>query len=819
MAIQEVIIKFKADTSEISSEIKGIEQELRKADQAKIDPISDDAVANIKEASKATQELGKATDSTTAKTKSLKAQLKEMKAELAALEASGKGNTARFREVSAAAGQLEDQIGDVNARVKALASDTPRLDALISAATGIAGGFSVAQGAVALFGDENEELNKALLKVQAAMAITNGLQAVAQTLNKDSAFSVLGLGKAQLFLNTAMNAFPLVFIVTALAAVAGGLFLLFTNQKKAADGILEFSKNIGIMGRVALGLATLGLSELVFSVSELSKAFRSNEEAAHDAAVTAASEFLASTQKQIDAIQKTREAVQGRYDFEIRLAKATGKETAQLERDKLNALIKSLDEEYKIRLAQAERVRATLIDEGVGATAALKKFSDQQASDLKKSLQEQKENLIIFNAEQTKAEEDRAKEAVAKAKENREKALKDKLDALDRERKEAEKLILETAATEEQINKERNEADVKLIQGRIAVLAEFGQDLINEEIALLNKLNDIENSALEDEKKRKEKLKEENEKQIEAQKKLDDELIAVMEEGEEKKRAVRIKQFEDKIAELEEQGILTAELEKGLQKQLIDDLNKLREEEDKANRERIAKDLELRRQQVQQGLDIFATGVKGVQDLIKAVAVDQEQAAEFQKTLAVFQIGIELAKSLANVITAATQQVVATGGASLPLLLPFIVQGFAAIFGAFAQVRALAEQPAPKFAKGVEWLEGAGTATSDSIPAYLSRGERVVPAHINDKYYDELSAIQNGYFEKLIAIKYIAPLLSAPNQSGGMNDGIMGSLMLNGKWKGENIVDVLNRGSKQGKKQHKDMMKALRPQRINKRKF
>ena len=48
-----------------------------------------------------------------------------------------------------------------------------------------------------MFAGENEDLEKILVKVNGAMAILQGLQAVAETLNKDSAFSVIPLSRAR----------------------------------------------------------------------------------------------------------------------------------------------------------------------------------------------------------------------------------------------------------------------------------------------------------------------------------------------------------------------------------------------------------------------------------------------------------------------------------------------------------------------------------------------------------------------------------------------------------------------------------------------
>lgn len=128
--------------------------------------------------------------------KSLKTQLRELKEELAQMEARGEDGSAKFDEMAIKAGKLEDQIGDTAARIRVLASDTKYLDAGIQAFTAIAGAVAAGQGAIALFGEENEDAAEAIKKITGVLAILQGVQAVANALNKDSALSILLKGKA-----------------------------------------------------------------------------------------------------------------------------------------------------------------------------------------------------------------------------------------------------------------------------------------------------------------------------------------------------------------------------------------------------------------------------------------------------------------------------------------------------------------------------------------------------------------------------------------------------------------------------------------------
>ena len=98
--------------------------------------------------------ISESADTVTAKSKSFKAELRELKAQLAILEDQGKDNTKEFQEMALRAAQLEDQIGDTAARIRAMASDTFVFDGITSGLNGLVEGFSAAQGADAFFGNE-----------------------------------------------------------------------------------------------------------------------------------------------------------------------------------------------------------------------------------------------------------------------------------------------------------------------------------------------------------------------------------------------------------------------------------------------------------------------------------------------------------------------------------------------------------------------------------------------------------------------------------------------------------------------------------------
>lgn len=101
--------------------------------------------------------------------------------------------------------------------------------------------------------------------------------------------------------------------------------------------------------------------------------------------------------------------------------------------------------------------------------------------------------------------------------------------------------------------------------------------------------------------------------------------------------------------------------------------------------------------------------------------------AKADKKQAIFDIFIATAIAVAKLL-------------ATPLLIP------AAIATGAIQAAAVAARPIPKFADGTEYVDGAGTSTSDSVHAMLSKGERVVPASINQM----LNGIPNSELPKLV---------------------------------------------------------------------
>ena len=190
---------------------------------------------------------------------SLKSQLREAQQEVQAL--SDKFGATSNEAVNAArkAAQLKDAIGDAKALTDAFNPDA-KFNALSNSIGGVLNGFQAFEGALGLVGVEGEAVQATLLKVQSAMALSQGLQGLGEA--RDS-FKQLGavigqtaigqklLTAAQIVgatamrvLNAVMAANPILLVVGAVGALVGALELLKRGQDDAANKQRELNRQL-----------------------------------------------------------------------------------------------------------------------------------------------------------------------------------------------------------------------------------------------------------------------------------------------------------------------------------------------------------------------------------------------------------------------------------------------------------------------------------------------------------------------------------------------------------------------------------------------
>ena len=169
---------------------------------------------------------------------SFKKQLKEANTELLNMSAKfGEASTEAVNAAKKVAG-LKDAIGDAKALADTFNPDK-KFVALGGALQGVTAGFSALQGAIGLFGNENKDLEKTLLKVQSAMALQQGISGLFEARD---AFGLLKDGAVRAFqaIKGAIGATGIGLLVIAL----GSIVAYWDDIKEAVSGVSEEQKKL-----------------------------------------------------------------------------------------------------------------------------------------------------------------------------------------------------------------------------------------------------------------------------------------------------------------------------------------------------------------------------------------------------------------------------------------------------------------------------------------------------------------------------------------------------------------------------------------------
>ena len=243
--------------------------------------------------------------------KPVTAQLREMTQELIRLRMEGKENTEEYNELLMATGKMKDAMSDAQREVKQMASDTSALNSVLGAAQAAAGGFSVALGVMNLVGDKDSETAKELAeaqrKLQSAIAITTGLQAVQNALQKESAL-MMGVNRVRLLA----------------AAAAQRVYAAATRDAEAAQAVFN---------KVAKSNVYVWLAGLILSVAGAIYAFtRGSKEQAEQA-----EQVNRTLNNQVEILQRLTQGyadlnrrVEDNMEDAIENARAQGKSTEEI---------------------------------------------------------------------------------------------------------------------------------------------------------------------------------------------------------------------------------------------------------------------------------------------------------------------------------------------------------------------------------------------------------------------------------------------------------------------------------------------------------
>lgn len=344
--------------------------------------------------------------------KSLASLKKEFKDLQAQLERTKEG-TKEYSQTLQKLGAVKDDIGDLRDTISAL-NPEGKIGAFSNVAQKLAGGFQAASGAAALFGKSGEDVQKVLLKVQAATAFAEGIKSLS---GLTDGFKVLG---------QVIKANPILLIASVLISIGVAAYALkdkIAFLGKAFDAAGKAISYVVQLGKDFLdqtGLTSFAMDDLADKMDNYSK-------------------------KALEGANARQVA----YKREIDLLKAQGKETYNLEREALKARL----------LADGSRMDSLAKQRAIG-----KKFSEDEQKeydDLVQKVLDTNNQIKVLDAQKTQADIKARDERISREIEERKKREERERAANEKEAARLAKIYEERNKEEERIAKEREEREDK----------------------------------------------------------------------------------------------------------------------------------------------------------------------------------------------------------------------------------------------------------------------------------------------------------------------------------------------------------------------
>jgi uncharacterized protein YigA (DUF484 family) len=621
----------------------------------------------------------------------------ELEDKLYDLALAGQSNTKEFKDLVTEVAKVKRAITETDAQIDSFVDRSRGFGTVVQNIELVGNAFQVVEGAAALFGDENEELQKTLVKLQAITAITSGLEQTRLILIEQSAQKTGIAAIAQKGYNLAvgtstglLKGFRLALAATGIGLIVIGLIALVQNFDKVKKAFSDFNESKPENGFAAIGKTIVStvlapFQLLIKGIEKVQSLLGDEKQVQKNKGLI--DQIIADENRKLEAKTKAIER-------EISIAQAQNKNTTDLEIQKEKVFIEFAQRKLKI----------------IKDNAVLAKTFDIDTSQIQFKLQQEildRENTInvlrIENKRTTVAEiqkiESKGFAGTIKLAEEEQKKLA-----------EFNKLRVQSAET--QIAILQNVNDTAIINGQNTL------DRRVEQIRLEGEARKI--SA-------KESIADQQE-QATAITKIDAETQAAI-------SAERKKSREDEIQEIFDLANATAEafgavleLQKQISDNRIADIEKVKNAEISAIEQ--STDSERKKQ------DKIAAANLRAQQKIKAEKTKQAQA---DKAIAVFEAIIGTAAAVASAKT-------------IPLKV------LAGIIGA-TQLAIILAQPIPKFKKG--GIVGGRSHEAGGTMIEAEKGEFVVNRSSVARHRDALDAMNrsSAAFKKYVDERYVRPAL------------------------------------------------------------
>ena len=190
---------------------------------------------DTKDAVKSMTDLGATFEDVNGEIQPMSGRMGDLEDRLYELANAGDTSSKEFKDLTGEIGRMKKVIIDTDMVVDGMSQTMAQN--VGGALGGLTSGFELGAGAMGAFGAESEQVEEALLKVQSAMAIAQGVQGIRESIPhfKKMRTAIMGNVVVQKLLNFVMSINPIGLIIAAVVALGAALYALATPIRKLTD--------------------------------------------------------------------------------------------------------------------------------------------------------------------------------------------------------------------------------------------------------------------------------------------------------------------------------------------------------------------------------------------------------------------------------------------------------------------------------------------------------------------------------------------------------------------------------------------------------
>ena len=322
----------------------------------------------------------------------------------------------QLKEMDASIGNYQRNVGNyadgfseaMKRQQEATELTRTKLESISKVASGLASGYAGLQGAMALMGVENKKLQETFVKLQAAIALAQGVGGI-----KDL---VEGLGMAKVAFKGAMLGVKsfitslkgvklaiagtgIGLLVVAVGTLAEALISMSDDTDNATDSLKDFNdeldKTTNYFARIAISEYNFALKQYLKEIEKAGGDVNKLAEAEKNLNKVLGEQELERLQKEFKILDKQVKDVEHKLWHYITWTKGTlGKENEEYEKE----LQKTLEDTIQKRASAEQKILDIKVNAQKEATSKIIELAEKQA-DKQKKLLEERNNIINKIAE------------------------------------------------------------------------------------------------------------------------------------------------------------------------------------------------------------------------------------------------------------------------------------------------------------------------------------------------------------------------------------------------------------------------------------